>query len=495
MRKRKTEDSRNGAVIYGRVSTVEQAEGFSLGIQERAGRDCCEANSWEVFKCFEDAGRTATNTNRSGFHEAIACAIRNKHTVRRFLVYRWDRFARNVADHEAVRLRLKKHGIELVSVMEGRADESPSGKLAHDVGVAIAEYESACISERAKEGMLESRRAGNLTSQPPQGLMRVMTDSGKTKVVLDPDRAPLLTEAFQMFAEGSHTQKEVAEYLDRCGYRTPQGVRITVSHVNKILRNRTYTGFVHVSEEEGWIPGNHPAVTDVETFDRCQAIIEARRYSPRRYQLNNPVYPLRRFLRCGHCGLSITGGDSEGRHGGKYQYYACRRSRSCVRVRRRTLHQEFKGLLKGFTPTRQFLSFIRELMKRVLQSTAERLQKELSAIKRQLSRRRRRRNQLIDAFVHEKTIDESVYRERLSQLDDLIEELERQQDQLIQKKEHSETFMEASVNGLRSLGTNWESQTYNQQWNLQRALFPRGLEYTREGGFMKSAVPIGFVDT
>ena len=166
-----------------------------------------------------------------------------------------------------------------------------------------------------------------------------------------------------------------------------------------------------------------------------------------------------------------------------------------MRVRRRTLHQEFKGLLKGFTPTRQFLSFIRELMKRVLQSTAERLQKELSAIKRQLSRRRRRRNQLIDAFVHEKTIDESVYRERLSQLDDLIEELERQQDQLIQKKEHSETFMEASVNGLRSLGTTWESQTYNQQWNLQRALFPRGLEYTREGGFMKSAVPIGFVDT
>ena len=47
------------AVLYERVSSEEQVEGYSLDAQDRAGRAYCEAQGWDVVRVYRDEGKSA----------------------------------------------------------------------------------------------------------------------------------------------------------------------------------------------------------------------------------------------------------------------------------------------------------------------------------------------------------------------------------------------------------------------------------------------------
>lgn len=65
------------AVIYCRVSTKEQTKNFSLPVQEKACRDYCERECYEVAAIFVDEGESAKTIDRPRFKELLAFC-RNK---------------------------------------------------------------------------------------------------------------------------------------------------------------------------------------------------------------------------------------------------------------------------------------------------------------------------------------------------------------------------------------------------------------------------------
>src|SRR5690242_6129879 len=59
------------AVIYCRVSTDEQARGYSLPTQESSCRRYCDEHDYRVVGVYQDA-HTGTELDRPGLNEAIA---------------------------------------------------------------------------------------------------------------------------------------------------------------------------------------------------------------------------------------------------------------------------------------------------------------------------------------------------------------------------------------------------------------------------------------
>lgn len=156
------------AVLYVRVSTVEQVSNFSLDTQEAACRSYCKQNQWQVVRVFRDEGESAKSTARPQFQEMLRFCRENRETIDMVVVYSLSRFSRASLDHHVVRAQLSKHGITLRSATEP-IDESPTGKLMENIASAFAEFDNLLRAERTVVGMRAKLEAGGWPFQAPLG--------------------------------------------------------------------------------------------------------------------------------------------------------------------------------------------------------------------------------------------------------------------------------------------------------------------------------------
>src|SRR3989344_3303368 len=115
----KTEKARRG-IIYVRVSSDEQVNGTSLDDQEARCIKYCQENDIEIMgEPFRDEGQSAKSANRPKLIEAIEFCRRNKGLVDAFVVYKLDRFSRNMEDHILVKIMLSEPSGPLTVCLPG----------------------------------------------------------------------------------------------------------------------------------------------------------------------------------------------------------------------------------------------------------------------------------------------------------------------------------------------------------------------------------------
>src|SRR5574341_500015 len=106
--------SMNG-VIYCRVSSEEQVKGTSLESQELACREYARSKNIKILKVFIERGESAKFADRTELLALNDFCRQNKGSVEVLLVWKIDRFARNVTDHFNVKATLAKYGVRIVS--------------------------------------------------------------------------------------------------------------------------------------------------------------------------------------------------------------------------------------------------------------------------------------------------------------------------------------------------------------------------------------------
>src|SRR5574341_1591846 len=104
--------SMNG-VIYCRVSSEEQVKGTSLESQELACREYAQSKNIKILRVFIERGESAKFAERTQLLELIDYCRQNKDTIQVLLVWKIDRFARNVTDHFSVKATLAKYGVRI----------------------------------------------------------------------------------------------------------------------------------------------------------------------------------------------------------------------------------------------------------------------------------------------------------------------------------------------------------------------------------------------
>lgn len=114
--------------IYVRVSTTCQAEAdLSLSDQVAQCRRYCEQRGWEVVETFTEPGASAFDDDRPAFQEMICKAMRAERPLDFVVVHSLSRFSRYSLHSEFYIRRLRKAGVELVSVTQDLGQDSGGG--------------------------------------------------------------------------------------------------------------------------------------------------------------------------------------------------------------------------------------------------------------------------------------------------------------------------------------------------------------------------------
>ena len=103
------------AILMSRVSSDEQAKGYSLDIQVEKLSEHCRREAISVVNIFKE-DHSAKNFNRPEFKKLLQYLKANKGKVDLLLVSTWDRFSRNLTESFAMIDRLKNLGIEVQAI-------------------------------------------------------------------------------------------------------------------------------------------------------------------------------------------------------------------------------------------------------------------------------------------------------------------------------------------------------------------------------------------
>ena len=385
------------AVIYCRVSSKEQIEGTSLESQEVACRDYAQAKGMRVLKVFVEQGESAKFADRTQLLELVDFCRRNKGGVDTLLVWKLDRFARNVADHYSIKTTLLKYGVRVVSVTEP-IDSDPSGKLMEGVLATVAQFDNDVRAMRTVQGMKRRLQEGILPWGPPYGYKSPVKPGEKKNLPDVPDQPAfsLLQRAWKLFATGAYTQAEMGRIMQSWGLASAQGGSFGPQSLYQLFTNPYYKGILVDPWDGREYEGKHTPMVTKEEFARVQEVIRQRNRSLP-HQKDRSEFPLRGFARCDGCLHPVTGAFSRG-HGGRYPYYLCQK-KSCSKYGKSHpagyVHEEFEALLDSVAPQPDILARIGD----VLSEEVREYQAELTA---------RRSNRKVRAERLERELQEAI---------------------------------------------------------------------------------------
>lgn len=420
-------------LVYARVSTAEQRdEGYSIPAQLKAIREYCSREGLEIVREFQEA-ESASKTGRAQFGKMLEL-FRADQDLKVVVVHKLDRLSRNPEDMVA----LDNLEIRVDSVCEAFPD-SPNGLFLRDILAALARNYSENLRHEVVKGQREKVAQGGWLTRAPVGYRN---DTAARKLVLDPEQAPLVRSAFELYAGGLVSLDDLAATMHARGLRMRKQKSVHRSVIHKMLRNRVYCGMVEYRGEI--FPGIHTPIVSVDLFQRVQDVMDGNRIG-RNNSGEKHSFALRDFITCGECGCKITAGKHK-----TYVYYHCTHGKGvCSQgyVREEALVAQVESILSKIAIPD---SIVRALMAEAaladeLADTQAR--KERKNIARQLERMNERKSALMDHLL-DGTVDRESYAIKARELDEEKTTLELRQREL--ELQASNTFLQ--VERLVELG-------------------------------------------
>ena len=475
----------NRAVIYCRVSTEEQVENFSLATQQKACRDFCARNSFDVDKVFVEEGESAKTTQRTQFQRMLTYCRENKGRVKWVVVYAVNRFARSSHDHLQTRVFLAALGVSLRSVTE-QFDESSQGKLMESILASFAQFDNDVRAERTVAGMKAAIQSGKWTFRSTLGYLKGDRRPGSPSLIHDPERAPLIRQAFEMYATGLHTKQKVLEMINAAGLRTVKGAKVSQQTFEQMLRKPVYAGWLVV---DGWgerTRGDFEPLVSQELFDCVQAVLSGKRMSVMPRLRSHPDFPLRHFVKCGSCGSPLTGCYTKGRTK-RYPYYYCQNNKcqGKVRVGKLELERGFVAFLERMQPKSQYVKLFNAI---VLDVWKEKQAQNLTlnvTLKNHIEGLNERKERLEETFIYEKTIDRETYQRQLDKLNEQIVLAEMQEREAKLESYDVEAVLNFAEHVILNAARLWTELASDAKQRLQKVLFPQGVSFA--DGIYKTA--------
>jgi site-specific DNA recombinase len=475
----------NGAVLYVRVSTDEQANGpLNLVNQENRCRNFCVQKGLPVLKVFVDSGESARTAERPEFQKMLKYCKANRRKVAYVVVQDLSRFARNVQDQAAAIYELGRNGIMLRSTYEPNIDESAAGSLAANIYGAFHQYFSDSLSERMKERTRQAVSAGRFPWKAPIGYLNTGAKDGPN-IKPDPIRASLIRRAFELVSSGLYKKTDVLRIVTDEGLKTARGKRLAPQTFHALLQNSLYAGWVRLPSDESFMPvrGLHEAIVNQELFDGVKRILSGRRPSATSKHKFNPDLPLKRIVRCEDCGASITGGLSKGRTK-KYGHYWCR-TKGCraVKLRKEKLEGEFIALLKRLRPSKGITSAFPKVAAQVWAGKQGESDKQIKRLEKSLEDKKLLKRQLLeDKLRGEVTL--SDYTEASRQYTTEIATIEAELREVQSSLATSDAFLRFAELQLMDIAGAWLIAGPDQRERVQNLLFQEGLVYSKTEGIL-----------
>lgn len=403
---------------YVRVSTFKQGEGVSLEAQKDAIEAFAARNDIAISQWFEEK-ETAAKKGRPIFNRMVRDLKRGK--ADGLVIHKIDRSARNFADWAKIG-DLADAGVDIHFATETLDFKSRGGRLTADIQAVIAADYIRNLREETIKGINGRLKQGLYPWGAPLGYLN--NGGGKVKTP-DPQKAPLVCLAFELYASGNHSLRSLQKELERRGLRNRQGKPLSLCGLETLLNNPFYCGVIYIKRTGRSFAGKHEPIISVALFDHVQSLKTGK--SGKKVTRHNHRY--RGLYRCGECGGPMVPEIQKGN-----VYYRCKRT-ACPT---KTIREEALELA-----AQQCLWNI-ELKPSDIMEADRRIEKWIGeakgldshkGIELEITKARQKIDRLTDALI-DRLIDEQTFSERKHPLLLEIKSLETQmaeQDNLAKK--------------------------------------------------------------
>lgn len=384
------------ALVYTRVSTLGQKEGYSLESQKIA----CQKKAMEIgaseIVYLEDT-YTGIELDRPALKELRQLVLSG--TINAVIVLDPDRLSRNLSDLLLITNELDRCNVELIFV-NFSWESTPLGRLFLELRGAIAEFEHSLIRERTLRGKRQKAINGFIPSfVEPYGYR---FDAKNDTLDIKDSEAKIVRYIFAEYNKGFDSGKTLAEKLNKKLISAPGGNRWYASTVLRILSNKTYLGSLVV----GGIQIQVPSIITIDDYNRAQ--MQKLKNTKQAKRRTKHDYLLQNLLVCKKCNSKLK----VSTHYVKdkcYSYYTCpkRKQKSCSQKPYSTIEldniiwQEFIKRYQRKLP--EFLLFEKERYQKKLQDS-------VIEIKRSLMKAERKEKRLLGLVVSG-VISEELYRD------------------------------------------------------------------------------------
>ncbi|HLE56050.1 MAG TPA: recombinase family protein, partial [Rhodothermia bacterium] len=280
------------AVMYVRVSSKEQEQGFSIPAQRQLLHEYAQREGIHVVQEFEDV-ETAKRAGRSSFGEMVAFLREKSSSCRILLVEKTDRLYRNIKDWVTIdELNIEVHFVKENVVLS--EDSRSSEKFMHGIKVLMAKNYIDNLGEEVRKGMIEKARQGHWPTVAPVGYQNNLATH---RIEPDPERAPIIAKLFEWYASGEYSLKALTRKAAAVGLTNRTGgTPLVKAKIHQLLQNPIYHG------EFYWLgqlhQGLHKPIISRDLFARVQDVFAAANHSKH----TKRRHAFAGLITCGRCG-------------------------------------------------------------------------------------------------------------------------------------------------------------------------------------------------
>ncbi|WP_394368001.1 recombinase family protein [Pontibacter cellulosilyticus] len=453
------------AVIYTRVSTKEQAENNqSLTTQKKECERLALTKKFQVVKYFGGTHESAKTDERKQFKEMLSFVRTKK--VQNIIVYSIDRFSRSGAEAIKIIEDLRNEGIYIHSVLQNIDPTSLSSSLYQNMFLSFGQYENHQRRQKTMAGTLERLLQGYWVTRAPLGFTHTI-ENGEQHIVVN-ETGKLIRKAFLMKANEGLTDVQIAERLAK------MGLKLSKQKLSAIFSNPFYCGLISHSLLDGnIIEGRQERLVSKEIFKR---INEKRAKNNRgfKHKTTDDALPLKRFVKCAHCGTTMTGYEVKSK--GK-RYYKCNKKGCGSNKSAEHMHKQFIDLLQSYDCNKLALTPIRDAIHGTLEavfSQQEDEQKDIQASIKALEETIENAQEKL--FLGQ--MDQSIYDKYSRKFKQELENLYVEAAKSSLKLSNLEKSIDACLSFAANISELWLLGDFHAKQTIQKVLFPTGITYS-----------------
>jgi site-specific DNA recombinase len=456
------------AILYVRVSTDEQASGYSLQHQEDRLRQYCQYKEIEIVALYKE-DHSAKTFVRPEFNKLLDYLKTNRGKTDLLLFLKWDRFSRNAGDAYTMINRLNKLGVEPQAIEQPLDLSVPENKLMLAFYLAAPEVENDRRSLNVIAGMRRAMKSGRHVHCAPIGYKNARNNLNEPVIVPGKD-AETVRWLFTETARGERSVMDIWREVKR------KGLKIQKSNIWNLLRNPVYCGRIFIpsykDERETTVKATHEPLISVELFEDVQEVLNGRKKNhPARHSLQEEL-PLRGFLQCPRCNKTLTGSASRG-NGGRYYYYHC--LKGCgERVKADVINDRFVSELHGIKANENVIELFEQVMMDYAKQAGSDKTTALKQLQDETARNQTRINQAQQLLL-DGSLEPGDYKDIKARYEMQNRQLERKQQELAAMDDNLKGYISHGVTLLKNLPEYYQRAALTAKRQIIGSIFPEKL--------------------
>ncbi len=433
------------AVLYARVSTLEEEQLSALEHQINDLRATIHNNGWELVEEYIDKGKSGTKTKkRDAYIQMYEDLSKDKFDV--IVITHQDRLQRNVRDWYNFLYEMVNNNVKLYFTIERKFYESDDTLITGIKAILASEF-SRELSKKIRNSQKRRQEKGTpIINNRTWGY-----DNIDGNIVINESEADTIRLIFNLY-EGGKGFRLIEQELFKLGILSRSGKPFSLTTLKRMVRNPIYTGTIVMNkqtkdfdsgkmiqnEKENWIIKEDaiPQIIDIEQFERCQLIVDSKTQSySKKGKVDKDILAGRfkgthtysALIKCEKCGSNYHHTSStqgyDAYQCARYRQYGKNNELGCDNTILRTKHLDTiirNTLIDLWENKDEYIQSLRDVLALVFDESENNV--DIKSIQSNIDKLKNKKDRLIDMMADE-LISKQEYKSKKEKIDVEIEQL------------------------------------------------------------------------